>query len=260
MNDEAIAKNKTSMKIKDGQLVSWGTVKGTILNYIKKYLASSIPNTKSILTKLENEYSLSGQNQSDVFQYRNSVSGLINKISGKAQDWPSSSVFSYIKGNKVTLITLAGVIEYDKNDVKQTPSGEAYINNAKAHFFNGADVNISICPSIDSDLTYEQLENGDFNGDDIRLFPSIPENVQIDDINDIKDTTTYEVSYKDSNNSNQCYYLSLNSRDGISVSNLSDNNIVSGVLSYKNNVATNQKIEVCSGKFDAIYGCKCWIP
>ena len=244
-NDVSIATNKSSMQITDRQLVSWGTVKGTILNYIKRYLNYALPNTISILTNLENEYTLSEQTHHEVFPYRNSVSGFINKITGKAQDWPSSSIFSYIKGNKVILITLAGIIEYDKSDVKQTPSGEAYINNAKAHFFNGADVNVSICATNDDGLTSQQLENGDFNGDDIRLFPAIPENINIQNIDDIKELTTYEIFFNSVNGSHK-YHLLNNSNDGINISNLDDDNIFTGSLSYTLN---NKDIEICQGNF-----------
>ena len=247
MNDEEIAKNKPSMKITDGQFVSWGTVKGTILNYIKKYLASAIPNTEQILTKLENEYSLSGQSQHELLQYRNSVSGIINKISGKGQDWPSSSIFSYKKGNRVILITLAGVIEYDKSDVKQTPTGEAYIKKAKVNFFNGISTNVSICGSDGNNLTHEQLASGDFNGSDIRLFPAVPENTYIKEISNIK-KTTYELSHGNKNKSGK-YYLSIEAGDGISISNLDDNNIVSGSLSYRNNTSSDSKDIIKKGNF-----------
>ncbi|MBQ7552327.1 MAG: hypothetical protein IJT15_02675 [Rickettsiales bacterium] len=257
MNDEEIARNKVSMQITDGQLVSWGTVKGTVLNYINRCLASATPNTKYILSKLENEYSLSGKNQSDLFQYRNSVSGIINKISGKAQDWPSSSVFSYTKGNKVVLITLAGVFEYDKSDVIRTPAGQAYVKNAKAHFFNGIEANVSICPSVVSDdndneevnLTYEQLEDGDFTCDDIRLFPSIPANTHIEDIKDIKKLKTYELFRKVQDRLEK-YHLSVRTTNGISISNLDDNNIFDGSLSCcNNNMSNNNNTAICHGTF-----------
>lgn len=252
MNDESRAKSKTSMKITDGQTVSWGTVKGTILNYIKKNLTSAIPNTKNILVKLENEYALYERNKSDTFKYRNSVSGIINKISGKAQDWPSSSAFSYINGNKVILITLAGVLEYDKSDVKQTPSGETYINNVKAHFFNGMDATLSICPSTENGLTRERLETGDFNCEDIRLFPAIHKNTKVKDINDVKASTAYELSCKNVNSGTTQYYKLNTFGQGISISNLDDNNIIFGsLLRYNPNALMNKDnlSLVCAGQF-----------
>lgn len=252
MDDEKIAKTKTSMKITDNQSVSWKTVKGTILNYIRHHIASAIPNAKKILSEIENKYSLSGQNQSDLFKYKNSVSGLINKITGKSQDWPSSSVFSYRKGNRVILITLAGIIEYDVTDIKETPDGNVYITPSKAHLFNGSEIELTICPVIQKDqqiLSGKDLEERNFTCKDIGFFPAVPQHTKINDIDDIKELTTYEITNKDINNGNKCY-LSINSKDGISISNLEDGNLFHGSLTYNNeNKINNENIEICDGDF-----------
>ena len=250
MSDTQIARNKPSMQITDGELVSWGTVKGTILNYLRRYIAGASPNAYKMLSKIENEYSLSGQHQSDLFQYKNNVSGLINYITRKSEDWPSSSVFSYIKGNKVVLITLAGVIEYDKNDIKKTKDGDVYINNAKAHFFNGTEANVSICPKMKDNeqiLTYEDIEECNFTCNDISLFPAISTHTKVISIDDITRTTTYEIMNKNLNNGHKCW-LSINSNDGIPFSNLDDDNVVPGSLSYDNE-RLKENIEVCNGNF-----------
>ena len=250
MNDTQKARTKSSMQITDGELVSWGTVKGTILNYIRRYIAGASPNAYKLLSKIENEYSLSGENQSGLFKYKNNVSGIINYITRKSEDWPSSSIFSYTNGNKIILITLTGIIEYDKNDIKNTKDGNVYINNAKVHFFNGTEANVSICPKMkdgEQILTHEDIEKCNFTCNDINLFPAISTHTKITSIDDITSTTTYEIMNKNLNNGHKCW-LSINSNDGIPFSNLNDNNVVYGSLSYHNE-KLKKNTEVFNGNF-----------
>ena len=114
------------MEISNNSQVSWLETKKKILEAVKEIKPELYHYTNEELDRIEKENNLSGKDQSTYLTYYNNVSGIWHAISrgwGSNQNnsnidrWPESSCFTMKLGDKIIIITLGGIIEYNLSDI-----------------------------------------------------------------------------------------------------------------------------------------------
>ncbi len=203
----------TQMEISSGSRVSWLNAKDKILHSIKERQPSLYINALKVLDQIEREYNLSGTNQSTELSYYNNVSGIfhaidrtINPFSNSSTEidrWPDSSMFVLKIQNKIVLVGLGGVIEYDEKDIKQysnANNNNCYVNNAKVTFFNGSKLPQATLHSKNGEANASFFLNPSFNNDDLEILPSLGESYGDNSYSEFKNNLSYDftaINYKE---------------------------------------------------------------
>ena len=221
------------MEISNNSQVSWLKVKEKILAAVKEIKPELLYSTNEELERIEKENSLSGKDQSTYFTYYNDVSGFWHAFSrgwlskennSDIDKWSESSCFTMKTGNKVIIITLGGIIEYDLSDITkyEGENEDYYVNNAKVNFFNGITSVMSLHSNKDGVVNESFWANPRFNNNEFRLYNKIDANEEKVTKDKLINRTKYNFSDKDNNNYAVIFEKENDNQNGIMI-NLSGN-------------------------------------